>query len=166
MALDARQLAVAPLDDDAALDQMRDQHQRRLDPFVQIDRLDVGLVEPRERAQRAHDVGHARAGQPRHLRQILDGGEIALLDAPLAHAREDAQEEIVVGDHRGQRRVDLVRHAGDELAERGHLGVLHQARLRGAQLAERFAQVVDEPVAVEEDARRGEQLDALTGLRR
>ena len=65
-------------------------------PFVQIDQLDVGLVEARERAQRAHDVAHARARQPRHLREILDRRQIALLDAAHAHAREDAQEEIVV----------------------------------------------------------------------
>ena len=90
---------------------------------------------------------------------------------PCAHAREDAQEEIVVVHHGGQRRVDLVRHAGDELAERRHLGVLHQAPLRGAQLAEQApqlevgaAQIVDEAVAVDEDARRGEQLDAVDRL--
>ena len=138
MALDARQLAVAPLDGDAALGQVRDQHQRRLEALVQVDRLDVGLVEARERAQRAHDVAHARAGQPRHLRQILDGApDRAPRCVPSAHAREDAQEEIVVVHHGGQRRVDLVRHAGDELAERRHLGVLHQAPLGRAQLAER-----------------------------
>ena len=68
MALDARQLAVLALDGDAALGQVRDQHQRRLEALVQVDRFDLGLVEARKGAQCAHDVAHARAGQARHLR--------------------------------------------------------------------------------------------------
>src|SRR5205823_1005920 len=36
--------------------------------------------------------------------------------------------------------------------------------MRGAQLAERFTQIVDEAVAIDEDARGGEELDAVDRL--
>src|SRR5262249_4396340 len=68
-----------------------------------------------------------------------------------------ALEELTIADDHGERIVELVGHAGHELADRGKLARLYQLRLRLLELTHPGRELLEEPAVLdgERGGRRG-----------
>ena len=86
----------------------------RAHQIVEVDRRAVGHAAARERQQVAHDL----AGAHRFLAHEL---EVGLVDALRL-----VEHQLGAADDRLERVVDLVRHAGDELANRREPLAVHE----------------------------------------
>ena len=125
---------------------VRAQRERLADDLVQVDHRARGVALARERQQVADDLRGA-------LRLAQDGLEAALrllVDRSL-------REPLGPGQDRRERVVQLVRDAGDRLAERGEL-------FRLQQLVIQIARLILEPLALADVAHQ--RLDAGRRRRR
>ncbi len=82
------------------------------------------------------------AGRGRSLDAFLgqQRGELVVAVQHFAQLAVHVPHHFHVVAHITQWRIDLVRDAGDHLAERGHFLALHQGGLRGLELAIRFGE--------------------------
>ena len=94
------------------------QRQGAFDDFVDVDAAALGLVLPREVEEIFHDA-------PRALRFVVD----LLGLRELAGLQSVTQQELRVPHDGGERIVQFVRDAGDQLAESGHFFRLQHLRL-------------------------------------
>ncbi len=72
---DFGELAIVPDDLDMMLDLMMDERQRVLEPVVDVDALELGLVEAREAPQPPDDLRHARGAGVDDLIRVVDDAE-------------------------------------------------------------------------------------------
>src|SRR5437667_2319737 len=137
VALDGGERAVIAVDGDARAPARLEGAERHLEPLVQVDRFARGLAETGEAAQILHDRRRARRPARHDAGQLLGvaerpprvrwGAGRRLLET--AGERRDAVRDEAHGV------VDLVRHAGDQAAERGHLLGVDEPGLGALQLA-------------------------------
>ena len=119
---------------------------RRVERLLELDAVQLQLVDDEQRGARGHVVqvhrrllGHALPGEGEQvaddptgpLRLIVDDAQMLPRKIGMQLALE--QQLGQAGDG-GERVVELVRHARDQLADRGHLVVLDELRLHDALL--------------------------------
>ncbi len=119
---------------------MLQNRQHRLEAFTDAGQLALALVQARKGAQLEHEIADpAQASTdlvepcacaiPLHLAASGMGS-----DSSARNFFVTALDGVEVAEHERQWVVDFVRDAGHQLTERGHLGRLHQLRLRGLQV--------------------------------
>src|SRR5437867_7255503 len=137
VALDGGERAVIAMDGDALAPARLEEAKRHLEPLVQGDRLARGLAEPGDAAQVLRDRRRARR-PARH-----DAGQLLGLAERPPRVRRGAGRRLLetAGERRDAVRdeahgvVDLMRHAGDQAAERGHLLGVDEPGLGALELA-------------------------------
>src|SRR5262249_55014718 len=132
----------------------RSESHRLLDDRRQIHWRALRLALTREEQETLDDLGH-----PLPLGHDQVDGSTQLRGQDLA------LEELTVADDYGERVVELVGHAGHELADRGELARLYQLRLRLLELAHSPGELVAEAAVLDGwRSRRGESGEAVEVL--
>ena len=132
-AVNRGELAEIALDLDPALELVLADLERRLQALVQIEQFGRRAVHPAEVLQTLHqlvDLVHAVHGVlKQHIG--LDHAFLRIVAEPAGglHDRQRFLDRLDIAQRIAQRRVDLVRYAGNHLAQRRHLLGLDQLSL-------------------------------------
>src|SRR5688572_2723846 len=134
---------VVDVGDDACVGQARGhQVERALEHLADVHRTALGLAAAGEVQQPSQDARGAMGLLVDGLQARAHGG----VGGPLA------TQPVGVGEDDHQRVVDLVGHAGGQLAEGGQLGGLRELRVSGLDVLDAPAQIVVEPGVAQRDA--------------
>ena len=136
-------LAVGRADANARQHELRRaQAERLLDGLSHVDGAPLRLPLAREEQQALHDLGHTATLRQHHLDGPAQvGGQVP------------RGEELRIAEDHGQRIVELVRHAGDQLSHGRELPRLQELRLSRLELAHALRELFVEAAVL--DGERG-----------